>query len=208
MSLRDLKTNWISWDKMSKVNPNRLLQRAEEEFLQGDFQMALQTYGLLLKDYPGMDEAKVGVFLSDLGTESAEEAQALFDYYQLIKEERENAADIIDGLIESLSSTKMQLSELLVDPLQEQVEYGEGIRYSDFLDLVESRGSFRKAFEDIMFSTKVVITDKDQFIDFVTRLAEEGFDEMVLNYLDATTSLFGDDQDVLALYHVVKGSKQ
>jgi len=205
---RDLKTNWINWDKMSKVNPNRLLQRAEEEFLQGDFQMALQTYGLLLKDYPGMDEAKVGVFLSDLGTESAEEAQALFDYYQLIKEERENAADIIDGLIESLSSTKMQLSELLVDPLQEEVEYGEGIRYSDFLDLVESRGSFRKAFEDIMFSTKVVITDKDQFIDFVTRLAKEGFDEMALNYLDATTSLFGDDQDVLALYHVVKGSKQ
>lgn len=208
MSLRDLKTNWINWDKMSKVNPNRLLQRAEEEFLQGDFQMALQTYGMLLKDYPGMDEAKVGVYLSDLGTESAEEAQALFDYYHLIKEERENAADIIDGLIESLSSTKMQLSELLVDPLQEEVEYGEGIRYSDFLDLVESRGSFRKAFEDIMFSTKVVITDKDQFIDFVTRLAKEGFDEMALNYLDATASLFGDDQDVLALYHVVKGLKQ
>jgi len=208
MSHRDLKTNWISLDKMSKVNPNRLLQRAEEEFLQGDFQMALQTYGLLLKDYPGMDEAKVGVYLSDLATESAEEAQALFDYYQLIKEERENAADIIDGLIESLASTKTQLNELLIDPLQEQVEYGEGIRYSDFLDLVKSRGSFKKAFEDIMFSTKVVITDKDQFIDFVTRLAEEGFDEMALNYLDATTSLFGDDQDVLALYHVVKGSKQ
>lgn len=208
MSRRGLKINWINWDKMSKVNPNRLLQRAEEEFLQGDFQMALQTYGMLLKDYPGMDEAKVGVYLSDLGTESAEEAQALFDYYHLIKEERENAADIIDGLIESLSTTKMQLSELLVDPLQEQVEYGEGIRYSDFLDLVESRGSFRKAFEDIMFSTKVVITDKDQFIDFVTRLAKEGFDEMALNYLDATASLFGDDQDVLALYHVVKGLKQ
>jgi len=76
------------------------------------------------------------------------------------------------------------------------------------LDLVKSRGSFKKAFEDIMFSTKVVITDKDQFIDFVTKLAEEGFDEMVLNYLDATSSLFGDDQDILALYNVVKGMKQ
>ena len=102
----------------------------------------------------------------------------------------------------------MQLSELLVDPVQEQVEYSDGIRYSDFLDLVKSRGNFKKAFEDIMFSTKVVITDKDQFIDFVTRLAEEGFDEMALNYLDATTSLFGDDQDVLALYNVVKGMKE
>ena len=193
---------------MSKVNPDLLLQRAEREFLEGDYRMALQTYGLLLKDYPMLEEAKVGVYLSDLGIESDEEAQALFDYYQVIKQEKENAADIIDGLIESLSTTKMQLSELLVDPVQEQVEYGDGIRYSDFLELVNSRGSFKKAFEDIMFSTKVVITDKDQFIDFVTRLAREGFDEMALNYLDATTSLFGDDQDVLALYNVVKGMKK
>ena len=193
---------------MSKVSPNLLLQRAEKEFLEGDYRMALQTYGLLLKDYPTMEEAKVGVYLSDLGIESEEEAQALFDYYQVIKKEKENAADIIDGLIESLSITKLKLNELLVDPIQEQVEYGDGIRYSDFLDLVKSRGSFKKAFEDIMFSTKVVITDKDQFIDFVTKLAEEGFDEMVLNYLDATSSLFGDDQDILALYNVVKGMKQ
>ncbi len=193
---------------MRKVNPDLLLERAEREFLEGDYQLALQTYGLLLKDYPTLEEAKVGVYLSDLGIESDEEAQALFDYYHIIKQERENAADIIDGLIESLSTTKMQLSELLVDPVQEQVEYSDGIRYSDFLDLVKSRGSFKKAFEDIMFSTKVVITDKDQFIDFVTRLAKEGFDEMALNYLDATTSLFGDDQDVLALYNVVKGMKE
>jgi tetratricopeptide (TPR) repeat protein len=193
---------------MSKVNPSLLLQRAEKEFLQGDYRTALQIYGLLLKDYPALEEAKVGVYLSDLGIESGEEAQALFDYYQVIKEEKENAADIIDGLIESLSTMKMQLGEMLVDPIQEQVEYGDGIRYSDFMILVESRGSFKKAFEDIMFSTKVVITDKDQFIDFVTRLAQEGFDEMALNYLDATTSLFGDDQDVLALYNVVKGMKQ
>ena len=193
---------------MSKVSPNLLLQRAEKEFLEGDYRMALQTYGLLLKDYPTMEEAKVGVYLSDLGIESEEEAQALFDYYQVIKKEKENAADIIDGLIESLSVTKLKLNELLVDPIQEQVEYGDGIRYSDFLDLVKSRGSFKKAFEDIMFSTKVVITDKDQFIDFVTRLAEEGFDEMALNYLDATSSLFGDDQEILALYDIVKGMKR
>jgi tetratricopeptide (TPR) repeat protein len=193
---------------MRKVSPNKLLQRAEKEFLQGDYRMALQTYGLLLKDYPTLEEAKVGVYLSDLGIESDDEAQALFDYYQVIKEEKENAADIIDGLIESLSSMKMQLGELLADPVQEQVEYGDGIHYSDFMALVKSRGSFKKAFEDIMFSTKVVITDKDQFIDFVTRLAKEGFDEMALKYLDATSSLFGDDQDVLALYHVVKGIKQ
>jgi hypothetical protein len=152
-----------------------------------------------------LDEAKIGVYLSDLGIESEEEAQALFDYYQMIKSEKENAVDIIDGLIDSLDSSKHQLQELLVNPMQEQIEYGDGIRYSDFLLLIENRGSFKKAFEDIMFSTKVVITDKDEFIDFVTQLAIEGFDEMALNYLDATSSLFGDDQDILAHYNVVRG---
>jgi len=192
---------------MSKKSQDLLLKRAESEFLQGDYAKALRSYGLILRDYPTLDEARIGVYLSDLGIESEEEAQALFDYYQMIKGEKENAADIIDGLIENLDSSKHKLQELLVEPLEEQIEYGDGIRYSDFLELVKSRGSFKKTFEDIMFSTKVVITNKDEFIDFVTKLANEGFDEMALGYLDASSSLFGNDQDILALYHVVRGNK-
>ena len=192
---------------MNKVSQDLLLQRAESEFLQGDFAKALRSYGLILKDYPTLDEAKIGVYLSDLGVESEEEAQALFDYYQMIKSEKENAVDIIDGLIENLDSSKHKLQELLIEPIEEQIEYSDGIRYSDFQELVKSRGSFKNTFEDIMFSTKVVITNKDEFIDFVTQLATEGFDEMALGYLDASTSLFGNDQDILALYHVVRGQK-
>ncbi|HFQ62576.1 MAG TPA: hypothetical protein ENK39_09805 [Epsilonproteobacteria bacterium] len=192
---------------MAKINQDILLQRAENEFLQGNFKKALRSYGLILKDHPTLDEAKVGACLSDLGSDSKDEAQALFDYYQIIKDEKENAVDIIDGLLDSLDTTKQNLQELLLDPVEEQIEYGDGVRYSDFLKLVESRKSFKKAFEDIMFSTKVVITDKDEFIDFVSKLAQEGFDEMALGYLDATSHLFGNDQDVLALYNVVRGSK-
>ena len=192
---------------MSKVNQDLLLQRAEHEFLNGDYKNALRSYGLILKDYPALDEAKIGAYLSDLGSESEDEAQALFDYYQVIKGENQNAVEIIDGLIENLDSTKHKLHELLEQPIEEQIEYSDGIRYSDFTALVASRGSFKKTFEDIMFSTKVVITNKDEFIDFVTQLSNEGFDEMALGYLDASTHLFGNDQDVLALYHVVSGIK-
>jgi len=193
---------------MNKKNQDLLLQRAEDAFLKGDYANALRSYGLILKDNPTLDEARVGVVLSDLGIESEEEAQALFDYYQMIKSEKENAVDIIDGLIETLDSSKHKLQELLVAPWEEQVEYSDGIRYSDFLELVKSRGSFKKTFEDIMFSTKVVITNKDEFIDFVTQLAREGFDEMALGYLDASVNLFGNDQDILALYHVVRGAQE
>jgi len=191
---------------MPKVNQTILLQRAEGKFLQGDFENALQSYGLILKDYPALDEATVGVYLSDLGVENKEEAQALFDYYQAIKEEKKNAVEIINHLIETLDSSKHEIHRLL-DPVEEQIDYSDGIRYSDFLILVEDRGSFKLAFEDIMFSTKVVITNKDDFIDFVTKLVQEGFDEMALRYLDATSQLFGNDQDILVLYSVIKGSK-
>ena len=193
---------------MSKTNQDLLLQRAEHKFLNGDYANALLSYGLILKDYPSLDEAKIGAYLSDLGAESEDEAQALFDYYQIIKTEKENAVDIINGLIENLDSSKQMIQELLLDPLNEQVEYGDGIGYTDFLNLVESRGSFKRTFEDIMFSTKVVITDKKEFIDFVTSLAKEGFDDMALDYLDATTPLFGNDQEVMELYNMVKGNKK
>jgi len=191
---------------MSKINQDVLLQRAEHAFLSGEYSNALRSYGLILKDYPSLDEAKIGVYLSDLASESGEEAQVLFDYYQMIKSEKENAVDIIDGLIENIDTSKQQIQELLLDPAQEQNEYNDGIRYSDFVKLVADKGSFKETFEDIMFSTKVVITNKDEFIDFVTQLSHEGFDEMALGYLDATSHLFGNDQDILALYHVVSGS--
>ncbi len=184
------------------------MKRAEKAFLEGKYTAALRSYGLILKDYPSLDEAKVGAYLSDLGLESEEEAQALFDYYLMIKDNKKNAVEIIHSLIESLDTTKESIRQLLTSSEEEEVEYGDGIRYADFLALVESRGSFKQAFEDIMFSTKVVITDKDEFIDFVTKLADEGFDEMALGYLDATASLFGNDQEVLALYNVVQGSKK
>lgn len=192
---------------MGKTSKQILLQRAENEFLRGEYANALRNYGLILKDYPTLDEAKVGVYLSDLGIEREEEAQALFDYYQIIKYQKENAAQIIDSIITSLEDTKLKVQDLLGNSLEEEVEYGEGIRYGDFIELVKQRGSFKKTFEDIMFSTKVVITNKDEFIDFVTRLSKEGFDEMALNYLDASANLFGNDQEILALYHVVKGVK-
>lgn len=188
---------------MNKVNQDLLLQRAEQAFLKGEYSHALRRYGLILEDYPSLDEAKVGVYLSDLGSESEEEAQALFDYYQLIKDEKENAVEIINGLIENIDNSKEKIQELLLNPLEEQVEYADGIGYNDFLLLVESRGDFKRAFEDIMFSTKVVISSKEEFMSFVKHLAKEGFMEMALGYLDTSSQLFGNDQEILALYDIV-----
>lgn len=189
------------------IRRKSLLERAEKALIQGLYADALQSYGLLLKDYPSLEEAKIGVYVSDLGLENPEEAQAIFDYYQVIKDEKEDAVETILNLIQALDSSKGTLDALLKKSLATEVEYSDGIRYHDFLEIIESRGSFKEAFEDIMFSTKVVITDKEEFIDFVTHLAQEGFSEMALGYLDSASGLFGEDQEVLALYGMVQGEK-
>lgn len=181
------------------------LEIAEQLFVKGYYIDALRSYGLILSEYPLLDEAKVGVFLSDLAEENGEEAQALFDYYQMIKEENKNALDIIEGLVDNLDTSKFYIKKLLENSIENNEQDINGIRYEDFIEHIEARGSFKKAFEDIMFSTQVVIKNKDEFMDFVLQLSKEGFDEMALGYLDASTTLFGNDQDILALYHVVRG---
>jgi len=188
---------------MSKKDQNSLLKRAEEEFTNGEYRKSLQSYGLLLKDNPDLGEAKVGVYLSDLGMDSEDDAQALFDYYQVLKSENENAAEIIDEIIHTLDSSKNSLQELLIDPIKEQAEYDDGIRYDDFLKFIENRGNFKEAFEDIMFSTKVIITSKDEFIDFIKHLALEGFPDMALAYLDTAVNNFDNDQSIYELYHLL-----
>ncbi len=193
---------------MVKINKNSLLKRAEEQFVNGQYSQSLQSYGLLLKDHPDLGEAKVGVYLSDLGLESEDDAQALFDYYQIIKSEKEDAVEIIDNIIHTLDNSKNSLQELLIDPIQEQIDYGDGIRYDDFLELVESRGNFKRAFEDIMFSTKVIISNREEFIDFIKHLAQEGFAGMAVNYLDSASNTFGNDQEIYALYSMIAGEEK
>jgi tetratricopeptide (TPR) repeat protein len=182
------------------LNIKSLLNKAESEFYNKNYDQALKIYGLLLKDYPELKEAKVGVFLSDIGAENSEEAQSLYEYYQIIKDKDQDADAIILDLVESIEGNRARIQQLLSEPLLEQIEYEHGIKYSDFKEVVKSVGSFQRAFENIMFSTKVIIASKEEFIDFVTLLIENDFTKMALNYLDNAPKPFEKDQELLQLY--------
>ncbi len=178
---------------MRRVNISRLLERAEGQFSMGDYGGALVTYGVLLTEFPENREAKIGVFLSDIGLESPQEAQALFDYYQIIKDDKDDAIDIMLNLISSLDSAKENISQI-VNNMEDRVDYQDGIGYKDFLNFVESRGDFNRAFEDVMFSTKVILKGKDEYIDFISRLIDKGEDKLAEQFLDSMSSSFEKSQ--------------
>lgn len=186
---------------MRKVNINRLLTRAEEQFSLGKYESAMTTYGLLLREYPTHSDAKIGAFLCDIGLESGDEAQALYDYYQIIKEEQqENATEVMRDLIDTLDITKDQIGKLLA-PDEDKIDYQDGISYKDFLKFVEKRGDFRKAFEDVMFSTRVILKSKDEYIEFIRELIKRGQDSLAEQFLDSMSSSFEKSQEIYELYY-------
>ena len=191
---------------MAKISLNTLLTRAEEQFTLGKYENALRTYGLLLKEYPTDSDAQIGVFLCDIGLESADEAQALFDYYQIIKNEQDNASEVMVNLLSTLDVSQGEVAELLSSKV-DNPEYKDGIGYQDFLRFIEERGDFKRAFEDVMFSTRVILKNKEEYILFISELIEKGQTELATQFLDSLSNSFANDQEIYALYHKLKEEK-
>jgi len=192
---------------MAKISLNILLTRAEELFTSGKYENALRTYGLLLKEYPTDVDAEIGVLLCDIGMESADEAQALFDYYQIIKTEQDNASDVMVSLLSTLDISQEEVSELLNETL-DRSEYKDGIGYQDFLKFIDERGDFKRAFEDVMFSTRVILKNKEEYILFITELIKKDQTELATQFLDSLSNSFVNDQEIYTLYHKLKQQEQ
>jgi len=192
---------------MAKISLNTLLTRAEEQFTSGKYENALRTYGLLLTQYPSDSDAQIGVYLCDIGLESAEEAQALFDYYQIIKNEQEDASEVMVNLLTTLDVSQGKVAEIL-NSNEDKAEYKDGIGYEDFLRFIDNRGSFKRAFEDIMFSTRVILKNKEEYISFINKLIEKDQIELATQFLDSLSDGFENDQEIYALYHKLKEYKE
>ncbi len=93
-----------------------------------------------------------------------------------------------------------ELTESSIDSL-------DAIKYEDFKKLIEARGSFRIAFEDIMFSTKVAIETKEDFFDFVDKLIENDFNNTAYSYLDGFNAYFSYDTKIEELYKKLEEKK-
>lgn len=190
---------------MKTKKTEKILERAENYFYSGEYDEAMRIYGLLLKDYPDLQEARIGAILSDIANENDEEAQALFEYYQVLKnEDNENAAKIIEDMIVSLDDALEKISALLDGALLGKDEYVNGISYDDFKELVKQRGSFRRAFEDIMFSTRVVITEKNDLLDFLQQLVNNGFNDMAMRYIEGVAVAYPGEEKIQDIIEKMK----
>lgn len=187
------------------INEKKLLNSANEFFLAKDFEKALFIYAQLASLYPDNKEYPIYALLCDVASDDEEKALSLYDYFSVAKEENLDEAivyayDVIDAFDGDID----KMMELLKDITENSVETLDAIKYEDFKALVISRGSFRVAFEDIMFSTKVAIESKDDFFDFVTKLIENDFNTTAYSYLEGFNEYFSYDQKIEELYKMLE----
>ena len=190
------------------INENKLLNEANAFFLQKKFDKALFLYSQLSSNFPENKEYQIYALFCDLASEDEIKAMSLFDYFSIIKEENlEDAIIYIEDVIDAYDGDVDKMMEMLKDLSTSTVEALDAIRYDDFKKLIDSRGSFRIAFEDIMFSTKVAIENKDDFFDFVTKLIDNDFNSTAYTYLDGFNEYFSYDQEIEKLYKKLEEKK-
>ncbi|CAM3813724.1 hypothetical protein [Arcobacter cloacae] len=183
------------------INESRLLNEANSLFVQKKFDKALFLYSQLSSNFPQNKEYPIYALFCDIATEDVQKAMSLYDYFSIIKDENlDEAIRYVEDIINAYDGDIDKMMEILKDLSTSTVESLDAIRYEDFKKLIESRGSFRIAFEDIMFSTKVAIENKDDFFDFVTKLIDNDFNTTAYTYLDGFNEYFSYDKEIEKLY--------
>jgi len=180
---------------MSTISKYKILTQAKDSFSKSDYKMALQQFATVLQNYPNSKEAYNGAILAEMAMSGESGAEALFDYYQILQIEDKDSADIImSDILQNMDGTLDALGEIFAQPLRERLELEDGILYEDFKKILDNGASFKDTFENIMFSTKVIITSKEDFIDFLDKLIEYDYADMALTYLENALGVYPSDK--------------
>lgn len=164
---------------------NALKKRAESAFLQGNYQESIRQYSNAMSIKEGDMESKVGLLLADLANDYETESKTLYDYYQILKRENRSSADkILISLVKSFDGniSEMAVMTQIINSLN--IDRNDGILYSDFKKHIKDRGDSKQACEDMIFSTRIILTSKEDFLEFLETLTDNGFAGMALLYLD------------------------
>ena len=190
------------------INESRLLNEANSFFTQKKFEKALFLYSQLSSEFPDNKEYQIYALFCDVASEDEEKAMSLYGYFAVVKDENlEDAIKYVEDVINAYDGDIDKMMEILKEVSSSTIDSLDAIRYEDFKKLIDSRGSFRIAFEDIMFSTKVAIENKDDFFDFVTKLIDNDFNTTAYTYLDGFNEYFSYDQEIEKLYKKLEEKK-
>lgn len=185
---------------------SKLLENAKNSFLRRQYSKAMFNYSLILEKYPDLVEAKLGAILVDIANDNEDRnAQIIFNNYQILKDFDEDSANyIIEKLINAVDNDIKTIVDNIQKYKNDRLLLEKGILYEDFLSIVKSNNNFKIVFENIMFSTKIIITKKEDFLSFLSLLIENSYVDMAINYLESALKAFPNDDEILRIFEKIR----
>lgn len=160
--------------------------KAKKAFLSKKYGIAINLYNDIIIKYPESKEAKIGILLCDVASENEEQAQKLFEYYQILKAQKtSNAEDNILNLISILDKNANNFVAMINDFEESKINDIDGILYSDLKKIYKDSDDFKKIFEYAMFSTKIIFTKKDDFYEFLNLLISNNLEDVAIKYIES-----------------------
>lgn len=172
-------------------NPKKriLINKGFRAFEMKDYKGAMGFFSDALR-LDGEDlEAKIGLLLSDMVAEFPDEAQGFYELYQMMikNNPRSVRKKIQQGLLDNIASFDNgieKISAVLYDENDLKIDQIDGILYADFKQMCQN-SSFKEVFENLIFSTKIIFTQKEDFYDFLENLLENNLIDFCLQYIES-----------------------
>ncbi|MCR6570652.1 histidine kinase [Campylobacter insulaenigrae] len=165
---------------------------AIECFYNKDFKNAKMYFSLA---YQKRKNKRLLTFINicDLALQSPDEAFVFFEFFL------QNYKNVkIDTDLEKLINLSQSVQ------LEENSEDFEGLSYQDFL-LSEKEVGFKQALENVIISNKLIIDDKEDFVDFLEKLLEYGYKDMLVAYMEDVSPHFYSNYRFIKLSEKLKG---
>ncbi|TKX31543.1 histidine kinase [Campylobacter estrildidarum] len=168
-----------------------------EHFLKKDFKAAKVYFSLAYEKRKNKRLFNF-ILLCDLALKFPKEAILLFEFYL-----EHYSVSKIDKDFEEIFKTIEAQNE---KKSQNELEDGHALNYQDFLKSEQQIG-FKKSFENVINSTKLVIDNRDDFLDFLEKLVDNGYKDMTLNYIENVLAHFWANEKFIRIQEKLIGFK-
>lgn len=175
-------------DMRTRQAVNKNNKKAFALFVSKQYKKAFELFSHNLYLEPNNTESLIGVLLSDIAQDSEEQALSLYEYYQILLSQealKSRAREQILKTIKSFDKSTNDIFSVLKHLEDLRADYIEGILYQDFKQIAKERQNFKEAFEDLIFSTKIVFTNKGEFYEFLNQLVDNNYKDISLEYIES-----------------------
>lgn len=166
----------------------KLIKKGFDALSERRYLGAMKFFSEALSLDSGDLEAKIGVLIADIATDFPKKAEVFNELYHILLSTtpRSGRVDLQRQMLDLLSSFDEGLSEISQTMQKEEnleSEVLDGVAYKDFQKMCETKG-FKEVFENLIFSTKVIFTSREDFYTFLKDLIENGFENIALSYIE------------------------